>query len=182
MTDDTSGTFPGNVGPFQGGKGTTYQGGLAVPFLVNWKGQIPERTVSEANVMHTDIFGTLLDAARIPLPEMNGKNPVRGLSLVPHMISAGKKEIPERTMIFELVGSIGLRRGDHKLWAKLKSNRGDWDAHVAELKQTDLALFDLSQDVGEQNDLRKQLPEVYTVLKSELIDYFSQINAEYPIP
>lgn len=129
MVNDTAGTFPGNVGPCQGGKGTTYQGDLTVPFLVNWKGQIPEGTVSKANVMHTDILGSLLDAACIALPEMNGKNPVHGLSLVPHMISAGQK-IPERTIIFGLVGSIGLRRGDHKLWAKLDSNCGDWDGLV----------------------------------------------------
>tara|TARA_B100001093_G_C26681193_1_gene950512 strand:- start:387 stop:560 length:174 start_codon:yes stop_codon:yes gene_type:complete len=51
---------------------------------------------------------------------MNGKNPVHGLSLVPHMISTGKKEIPERTMIFELVGSIGLRRSDHDVQAHLR--------------------------------------------------------------
>ena len=182
MGDDTSGNYPGNNGPFRGGKGTTYQGGLNVPFLINWKGRIPEGTVSGTHVMHADIFATLLDAAHIPLPEMNGKNPMRGLSLMPHMLSAGKDTIPERTMTFELVGSIGLRKGDHKLWAKLESHRGDWNAHVAELKQTDLALFDLSQDVGEQNDLRTQLPEIYTSLKTELIDYFSQINAEYPIP
>jgi arylsulfatase A-like enzyme len=182
MGDDTSGTYPGNNGPFRGGKGTTYQGGLNVPFLMNWKSQIPAGTVSEAHVMHADIFATLLDVADIPLPKMNGKNPMRGLSLIPHMVSAGKETIPERTMIFELVGKIGLRKGDYKLWATLESSRADWSAHIAELEQGDLALFDLSQDVGEEKDLRTQLPEVYASLKTELIDYFSAINAEYPIP
>tara|TARA_B100001093_G_C26681193_1_gene950513 strand:- start:616 stop:765 length:150 start_codon:yes stop_codon:yes gene_type:complete len=49
MENDTSGTFPGNAVPFQGGKGTIYHIGLAVPFLVNCKGQITEGTVSKAN-------------------------------------------------------------------------------------------------------------------------------------
>ncbi|MAO84191.1 MAG: hypothetical protein CMH50_09980 [Myxococcales bacterium] len=181
MEDDTSGTFPGNVGPFQGGKGGTYQGGLSVPFLMNWKGRLPQGTVSDDEVMHADIFSTLLDAARIPIPTMNGKNPVRGMSLMPHALSQGKTSIPERTMILELRGNIGLRRGDYKLWAKINSERANWDEHVAELQNTDLSLFDLSKDLAEQNDLRTQLPEVYASLKEELINHFANINAEYPL-
>ncbi len=61
--------------------------------------------LSDDQVMHCDIFATLLDAAKIPVPEMNGKYPVRGMSLMPHMLSAGKETIPQRTMIFELWGN-----------------------------------------------------------------------------
>ena len=175
------GRFPGNNGPFQGGKATTYQGGLNVPFLMNWKGRLPQGMISDDQVMHCDIFATLLDAATIPVPEMNGKNPVRGTSLMPHVLSAGKKTIPERTMIFELWGNIGLRKGDYKLWSDIgREHSPDWDALVAELEHTDLALIDLSNDVAEKNDLRTELPEVYTSLKTELIDHLSNINTQYP--
>jgi arylsulfatase A-like enzyme len=77
------GRFPGNNGPLSGGKATTYQGGLNVPFLMNWKGRLPQGIVSDNQVMHCDIFATLLDAAAIAVPKMNGKNPVRGMSLMP---------------------------------------------------------------------------------------------------
>jgi arylsulfatase A-like enzyme len=175
------GRFPGNNGPLTGGKATTYQGGLNVPFLMNWNGRLPAGMVSGDQVMHCDIFATLLDAARIPVPEMNGKNPVRGMSLMPHMLSAGKETIPERTMIFELWGNVGLRKGDHKLWSQIgREHSPNWAALVAELKQTDLALFDLGKDVAEKNDLRTELPDVYTSLKTELIDHLSNINTEYP--
>jgi hypothetical protein len=137
--------------------------------------------ISDDQVMHCDIFATLLDVATIPVPEMNGKNPVRGMSLMPHMLSAGKEAIPERTMIFELWGNIGLRKGDYKLWSNIgREHSPDWDALVAELEHTDLALFDLSKDVAEKNDLRTKLPEVYASLKTELVDHLSNINAEYP--
>jgi hypothetical protein len=103
------------------------------------------------------------------------------MSLMPHMLSAGDKTIPERTMIFELWGNIGLRKGVYKLWNQIgREHSPDWDALIAELEHTDLALFDLSQDVAEKNDLRTELPEVYTSLKKELIDHFSSINREYP--
>ena len=175
------GRFPGNNGPNSGGKATTYQGGLNVPMLMNWKERLPQGMVSDDQVMHCDIFATLLDAATIPVPDMNGKNPVRGTSLMSHMLSAGKETIPDRAMIFELWGNIGLRKGNYKLWSDVgREHSPDWDALVAELRQTDLALFDLDKDIAEQNDLRTELPEVYASLKSELIDHLSNVNAEYP--
>lgn len=182
MNEGTAGgRFPGNNGPLRGGKATTYQGGLNVPFLMNWKGRLPQGMVSNGQVMHCDVFATLLDAATIPVPEVNGKNPVRGKSLMPHMLSAGMETIRERTMIFELWGNIGLRKGDYKLWSQVsREHSPDWDALVAELEHTDLALFDLGKDIAEENDLRTELPEVYASLKSELIDHLSNVNAEYP--
>jgi len=174
------GRYPGNNGPFSGGKATTYQGGLNVPLLMNWKGRLPQGLISNDQVMHCDIFATLLDAATIPVPKMNGKNPVRGISLIPHMLSGGKKNTPERTMIFELWGNIGVRKGDYKLWSQIGRNSPDWDVQIAELKKTDLALFDLSNDVAEKHDLRTKLPDVYASLKKELIDHLANINTEYP--
>jgi len=175
------GRFPGNNGPFRGGKATTYQGGLNVPFLMSWKGQLPRGMISSAQVMHCDIFATLLHVAGITIPEMNGKNPVRGMSLMPHMLSAGKQTIPERVMIFELWGNIGLRKGDYKLWGDVgRDDSPDWNALAARLKGANLALFDLGKDVAEKNDLRTELPKVYASLKSELIEHLSNVNAEYP--
>lgn len=175
------GRFPGNNGPFSGGKATTYQGGLNVPFLINWKGRLPQGMVSNGQVMHCDIFATLLDAAAIPVPKTNGKNPVRGMSLMPHMLSGGKKTIPERTMIFELWGNIGLRKGDYKLWSQVgRDYSPDWKALTAEVKKTNLELFDLSKDVAEKNNLRTKLPDVYASLKKELIDHLSNINTDCP--
>jgi arylsulfatase A-like enzyme len=176
------GRFPGNNGPLRGGKATTYQGGLNVPFLVNWKGKIPQSgLVSDSHVMHCDIFSSLLDAAGLSVPESNGKNPVRGMSLLPHMLSDGKTSVPERTMIFELWGNIGVRRGDYKLWASVgRDYSPDWDALAAEISQKDLELFDLQRDVAETNDLRTEHPEMYASLKAELLDHLSGINADYP--
>ena len=176
------GRFPGNNGPLRGGKATTYQGGLNVPFLVNWKGKIPQGgLVSDSHVMHCDIFSSLLDAAGLTVPESNGKNPLRGMSLFPHMLSDGKTSVPERTMIFELWGNIGVRRGDYKLWASVgRDYSPDWDALADEISQKDLELFDLQRDVAETNDLRTEYPEMYTSLKAELLDHLSGINVEYP--
>jgi arylsulfatase A-like enzyme len=177
------GRFPGNNGPLRGGKATTYQGGLNVPFVMNWKGKLPQSgLVSDSHVMHCDIFSTLLDAAGLTVPESNGENPVRGTSLVPHILSGGKTSVPERTMIFELWGNIGVRRGGYKLWASVgRDYSPDWDALAAEISQKDLELFDLQRDVAETNDLRTKYPELYASLKAELLDHLLGINADYPL-
>jgi hypothetical protein len=84
-------------------------------------------------------------------------------------------------MIFELWGNIGLRKGDYKLWGDIgREHSPDWGALVAEVEHTNLALFDLSKDIAEKNDLRTELPEVYASLKTELVDHLSNINTEYP--
>ncbi|WP_419188377.1 sulfatase-like hydrolase/transferase [Stieleria bergensis] len=175
------GRFPGNNGPFRGGKATTFQGGLNVPLLMNWNRRLPQGMVSDDQVMHCDLFATLLDAAAISVPSKNGKNPVRGMSLMPHMLSSGKNPLPERTMIFELWGNLGLRKGNYKLWGDVgRDHSPDWEGLVGELARSDLSLFDLSKDVAEQHDLRTELPKVYASLKTELIDHFSNVNSEYP--
>ena len=175
------GRFPGNNGPYRGGKATTYQGGLNVPLLMHWKGRLPQGVVSDGQVMHCDVFATLLAAAGLAVPKMNGKNPVRGMSLMPHMLSDGRDVMPERTMIFELWGNIGLRKGKYKLWADVgRDFSPDWPALKAEVEQTDLALYDLSRDSGERKDLRNELPDVYGSLRKELLDHLSNINSEYP--
>jgi hypothetical protein len=100
---------------------------------------------------------------------------------MPHMLSAGMKTIPERSMIFELWGNIGLRKGDYKLWGDIgRDYSPDWAGLVGKLKHSDLSLFDLHNDVAEKKDLRTKLPEVYASLKTELIDHLANINAEYP--
>jgi arylsulfatase A-like enzyme len=181
MAEGPGGRFPGNNGAFRGCKGTTYQGGLSVPFLMNWQNQFPEGTISDSQVMHADVFATLLDVAGIPLPKMNGENPMRGMSLISHMKSGGQAAIPERTMIFELWGNVAIRKGNYKLWGDVgRDFSPDWPALVAKLKKSDLTLFDLSKDIGEQYDLRMQFPEVYVSLKKELVDHFINVNAEYP--
>ena len=102
--------------------------------------------VSDDQVMHCGVFATLLDAAGIPLPEMNGQNRSRNVSASSFEIR-WQASRSERSMIFELWGNIGLRKGDYKLWAGVgrEFTPDDWSALVNKLKNSDLALFDLGK-------------------------------------
>lgn len=55
--------------PFVGGKGQLLEGGLRVPFLVSWKGQIPQSRDFDAPVMSIDYIATALQAQGVAVPQ-----------------------------------------------------------------------------------------------------------------
>ena len=52
--------------PFRGEKGTSWEGGLRVPCLVRWPGQIPAHSSSNGVQCHEDLYATLAAAAGLP--------------------------------------------------------------------------------------------------------------------
>jgi arylsulfatase A len=58
----------GNRGPFRGAKDTTYEGGVRVPGIFRWPGQIGGGRVESAMAATLDLFPTLVKAAGAALP------------------------------------------------------------------------------------------------------------------
>jgi len=56
----------GGYAPFRGEKGTTWEGGLRVPCLIRWPGQIPAGSEANGIQNHEDLFVTLAAAAGMP--------------------------------------------------------------------------------------------------------------------
>ena len=176
MTAETKGNYPGNNGPFRGGKGGTYEGGVRVPCVMRWKNQFPEGLVSNEVVMHFDVFSTVLEAAGLAIPKMNGRNPVHGISLMKYILSGGKEPLPERTVFWELTGKVAARKGKWKLVGSIENTRADWRQAAAQLRHADLELYDLERDIDESEDLREKHPKEYAELKRELVAFFENIK------
>lgn len=175
-TAETKANYPGNNGPFRGGKGGTYEGGIRVPCVMRWKGRFPEGVVSNELVMHFDIFATVLEAAGLDVPKTNGRNPVHGKSLIEHILSSGSKALPDRTVFWELVGKVAARRDRWKLVGEVENARGRWRQLAAQLEKAELQLYDLKEDMDESEDLREIRPQEYGRLKKELITFFENIR------
>ena len=143
---------------------------------MRWKNKFPEGLVCNDIVMHFDIFSTILDAVGLTVPKMNGQNPVHGISLLQYILSKGKKPIPERTIFWELTGKVAARKGKWKLVGQIENTRGNWDQIASELKNTDLELYNIEEDISESNNLRTKNPEEYQKLKNELITFFQNIK------
>ena len=131
--------------PLRGGKHQDYEGGIRVPFLVCWPAQLAPGE-SNAVVSSLDILPTCLAAAGIAPP---ADKPLDGINLLP--ILRGETPAKPRNLFW----CSGAGEG----WWAVRS--GDWKLVGDRGK---LGLFDLSQDVSEQQDLSAQLPAKVTEL------------------
>ena len=179
ITLEDEGKYPGNNAHLRGQKGQTYQGGINVPCIIRFPKKFPAGMVSNDITVYPDIFPTILELAGLPVPAMNGKNQVRGISLVQHILSGGKTAMPERTVFFELTGKIGVRQGPWKLVGMVIENRGNYAATAEQLQTVDMELYHLKEDPSETKDLRTQMPELYEKLKDEAIRFFKGIDTDY---
>ncbi len=129
----------GDSGPLRGRKGQMFEGGVRVPFIVRWPGQIEPGTVSDEFLSGLEVFPTLARAAGAELPdgvELDGFDMLATIR--------GEETSRRETMFWERQGEYGARVGK---WKLVSSRRGG-------------GLFDLSEDLGESNDLSAKLPQV----------------------
>ena len=79
LSDNGGGEFALNHSlntPFRGGKGETLEGGVRVPFVVSWKGQIPQNRDFDAPVMSYDYIATALQAQGEAIPDYMDAVPI----------------------------------------------------------------------------------------------------------
>ncbi len=98
VTPDHYDHFPqmGSNGPYRGGKASPYEGGIRVPFVASWVGVIPANTSSDQASMDADILPTVLEAAGMKLPKMNGPRELNGRSLLAMLKAPGQVTLPTR--------------------------------------------------------------------------------------
>jgi arylsulfatase A-like enzyme len=158
-------TYPSNNGRFRGGKGNCYEGGIRVPAVMQWPGVIPRGTTSHAAAVHFDLYGTILEAAGVPIPKQNGGVPIRGISLVDHLRSGGTAPLADRYLFWDLYGSVGALHGPWKMVGEIGNHHGKFDKALAEAREATFELYNLDEDPGEKNNLAATKPEVYADLK-----------------
>lgn len=155
--------------PLRGAKGWNYEGGIRVPLIVHWPGTTRADTTSQAIVTGTDFYPTLLEMLGLPsIPEQH----VDGRSFV----SAIKGEAYERGAIywhFPHYSNHGyqspggaIRLGRYKLLEYYENGT--------------VQLFDLDDDIGEQNDLARKRPTVANKLKKMLRAWRQEVGAKMP--
>jgi arylsulfatase A-like enzyme len=91
--DNTIVIFAGDNGcPFPHGKGSLYDPGLNVPFIVRWPGRIKPGSVTDELISNEDLTPTLLEAAGIP--------PVKGMSGISFLSRLRGTSLPAREHVF----------------------------------------------------------------------------------
>ncbi|MEX2140816.1 MAG: sulfatase-like hydrolase/transferase [Pirellulales bacterium] len=97
--------------PFRGSKRTTLEGGIRVPFFVQWKSKLPAGKVYHQPVIQLDIVPTSLAAAGV---KAQASSVTDGVDLLPHL--RGEMESPPHEALYWRLGQqMAIRRGDWKL-------------------------------------------------------------------
>lgn len=140
--------------PLRGTKGTMFEGGIRVPFMVQWPGHLKGGQVYEHPVIALDILPTAAAAAGADLPT---DRKIDGVNLLPYL--TGEKKAPPHESLFWRMGqNHAIRKGNFKL----VNNNGE------------TGLFDLSSDIGESRDLAGERPDVL----KEMQDAFQRWNSQ----
>ncbi len=128
--------------PLRGHKSTTLEGGIRVPFLVQWKGRLPAGKTYDHPVIQLDLLPTALAVAGA---NVDSAWKLDGVNLLPYLSGLDKGR-PHETFYW--------RFGEQ--WAV---RHGDWKLVVSSVDGPDARLFNLADDIGEARDLAARHPE-----------------------
>ena len=146
--------------PLRGYKAQMWEGGIRIPFMVQWKGRLPAGKVYDLPVVSLDILPTAVVAA-------GGKTSpdwkLDGVDLLPYLTGKDPGK-PHETLCWRMGAKHAIRHGDWKL--------------VVEPTESKPGLFNLAEDISEQNDLADQMPERI----KELTDLYSAWDAQMEKP
>jgi len=189
LTSDNGAASFSPQAPLRGQKGSFHEGGIRVPMIARWPGRIEAGTNTDVPVSQVDLFPTFLDAAGATasegkildgeslLPLFRGGRPPARESLywhAPSYMGAGgrnQEAAPLRSRPVSVVrkGSWKLLL-HHEAWA-LDGGRGAIDENGA------VELYDLANDIGEQNDLARTRPDKRDELLDDLLRWIDENEA-----
>ena len=143
----------------QGTKRSTHEGGIRVPFIAWWPGQVEAGVTNDHQLAFYDLMPTFCDVAGIENYEERyanadlvtaGEEYFDGISFAPTLLGEGEQEQHEFLYWeFPETNMMALRMGDWKLVVQSGNCR----------------LYDLSVDTHEDNDLAAQHPDVVEQMK-----------------
>jgi uncharacterized sulfatase len=154
--------------PLRAGKGTLYEGGVRVPLIVKWPGEIEPGTTSEALVSSVDFFPTFLELGQ-------GKKPkgqtLDGVSMLPALTE--NQFDPER----EVFTHYPVYHHEQPMSALRK---GDWKI-VENLVSGEFDLYNLKYDVNEMTDLKFSYQQKAGEMKKALEKWQASTQAQMPV-
>lgn len=145
FSDNGGGTGSDNS-PLTGGKATMWEGGLRVPCIIKWPGQIQKGRLIDNFVSTLELFPTILNAAGVDIP---ASIILDGFNIYP--LLTGEKNLERTEMYWDFRDEYAARIGNMK-WIDSKKVKG---------------LFNLSVDIGEKKDLSEKTPDVNESVKKK---------------
>ena len=162
--------------PLKCGKGSMYEGGIRVPFMVKWNGVVKPDTRNNTSIMIEDLFPTILHMANInsyKVPQI-----VDGKDIVPLLEGKNEAEFNKRSIVWNFPNIWGNTGPGINLNCAIR--QGDWKL-IYNYETGEKELYNIPQDIGEKNNLAHANPSKVKELSSILGKKLRQMNAQRPI-
>ena len=160
--------------PLRSGKGSLYEGGTRVPFVVRWPGVTKPGSACDVPTIHVDVYPTFLEIASAPKPAQT----LDGVSLVP-LWRDPAATLP-RTAIFQhFPGYLGAGADAWRTTPVGLIQEGEWKL-MEFFEDHRLELYNLREDIGETRNLAKQMPEKTNELQTKMLAWREAVKAPMP--
>jgi arylsulfatase A len=153
-----------SAGPFRGYKNSAYEGGHRVPFIVRWPGRVPTGGRSDIPICLNDMLATFAALLDYPLPDSAAED---SFDILPAFFAPESGPLPRPALIADTGGHVADR-------ASFSLREGAWKLleivpRPAEATETiRYELYNLDNDLAEENDLSGKEPEILDRLKALL--------------
>ena len=176
-----------DMDPLKGYKGTYYEGGIRVPFFVNWPGVVQSNKKNEEPIIGVDIYPTLCEISGAALPENQIGD---GVSLVPlfqgEVANLNQHDQPRR-LYWHFPAYLQSYKGfyDEQRDPLFRSRpcsvirKGKWKL-IQFFESGDLELYNLSNDLAETTNVAQSNPATVDELFSEVKIWQSETQAAIP--
>lgn len=140
-------TINGSINfPLRGSKRQLLEGGVRVPFVIQWKGHLPGGQTYNHPIIQLDLLPTSIAAAG---GEVKADWKLDGVNLLPYL--EGKKKDAPHEMLFWRFGE------------QMAARKGDWK--MVRYDKTGIHLYNLKDDIGESKNLAAKEPEILRTLQ-----------------
>ncbi|MGQ9505110.1 MAG: sulfatase [Thermogutta sp.] len=159
-----------NIG-LRAGKGSAYEGGVRVPWIVRWPGVVTPGSVCNEPIISIDVYPTILEITGVADAEGHSSD---GVSIVPLLRQQGS--LAKRAIYWHYPH---YHRGGATPYSAVRD--GDWKL-IEFFEDNHVELYNLKEDPEESKDLATQYPEKADAIRAQLHRWREEVNAQLPTP
>lgn len=148
------------AGVLRGGKYSLFEAGTRVPFMTYWKGKITPQ-VSDAMVCQMDLLASLAELVGAEQPETDSQELMSVLM--------GESKDGRENLIIQATSRTAFRKGDWLMIPPYKGPAVNRHVNIELGNSPEYQLYNLSEDIGQQNNLATSNKEILDEMISEFV-------------
>jgi arylsulfatase A-like enzyme len=162
--------------PLRSGKGSLYEGGTRVPFIVRWPGVTQAGSSCDVPTIHVDVFPTLAEIGKAAAPE---GQPLDGESLAP-LFRDPSANLKREAIYQHFPGYLGAGADTWRTTPVGLIQSGEWKL-MEFFEDGRLELYNLKEDIGESKNLATEMPDKAKELHAKMIAWRESVKAPMPV-